>query len=66
MIIGNLQTLGFFLKDKTKKTIVSLFIMAPIVAAVVYIVESGGPYFFFYIWIFLSLVIFVSFFSTKD
>ncbi|CAG9534081.1 unnamed protein product [Cercopithifilaria johnstoni] len=55
----NKQTLGFFLKDKTKKTIVSLFMMAPIVSAVVYIVERGGPYFFFYIWIFLSLVIFL-------
>ncbi|MCP9260892.1 CAAX prenyl protease 1 [Dirofilaria immitis] len=43
----NKQTLGFFLKDKTKKTVVSLLIMAPIVAAVVYIVERGGQYFFF-------------------
>uniref|UniRef100_A0A915PJC4 CAAX prenyl protease n=1 Tax=Setaria digitata TaxID=48799 RepID=A0A915PJC4_9BILA len=53
----NKQTLSFFLKDKVKKTAVSLFIMAPIVAAVVYIVERGGPYFFFYVWIFLSVVI---------
>ncbi|VIO95621.1 Peptidase family M48 containing protein [Brugia malayi] len=55
----NKQTLGFFLKDKTKKTIISLFLMAPIVAAIVYIVERGGPYFFLYIWIFLSVVIFL-------
>ncbi|KAM3721693.1 CAAX prenyl protease [Dirofilaria immitis] len=55
----NKQTLGFFLKDKTKKTVVSLLIMAPIVAAVVYIVERGGQYFFFYIWIFISFVIFL-------
>ncbi|VDM97919.1 unnamed protein product [Thelazia callipaeda] len=55
----NKQTLGFFLKDKAKKTLISLFIMAPIVAAVVYIVEQGGPYFFFYVWIFLSVVIFL-------
>lgn len=55
----NKQTLDFFLKDKIKKAIVSLFIMVPIVAAIVYIVERGGPYFFFYIWIFLSLVIFL-------
>ncbi|VDK64231.1 unnamed protein product [Onchocerca ochengi] len=45
----NKQTLGFFLKDKTKKMIVSLFIMAPIVTAIVYIVERGGSYFFFYL-----------------
>uniref|UniRef100_A0A0R3RK01 CAAX prenyl protease n=1 Tax=Elaeophora elaphi TaxID=1147741 RepID=A0A0R3RK01_9BILA len=55
----NKQTLGFFLKDKAKKTVVSLFLMAPVIAAVVYIVESGGPYFFFYVWIFLSLIIFL-------
>ncbi|VDK77844.1 unnamed protein product [Litomosoides sigmodontis] len=55
----NKQTLGFFLKDKAKKTVVSLFIMAPIVAAVVYIAERGGSYFFFYIWIFLSFIIFL-------
>ncbi|KAL3997481.1 Peptidase M48 family protein [Acanthocheilonema viteae] len=55
----NKQTLGFFLKDKAKKTVVSLLLMAPIVATVVYIVERGGPYFFFYIWIFLSVVIFL-------
>ncbi|EJW78914.1 peptidase family M48 containing protein [Wuchereria bancrofti] len=55
----NKQTLGFFLKDKIKKTLVSLFLMAPILAAIVYIVEHGGPYFFFYIWIFLSIVIFL-------
>lgn len=55
----NKQTLVFFLKDKAKKLVVSLLIMAPIVAMVVYIVERGGPYFFIYVWIFLSFVIFL-------
>ncbi|VDN36923.1 unnamed protein product [Gongylonema pulchrum] len=41
--------MSFFLKDKIKKTFVSLVIMVPIVAVVVYIVEAGGPYFFFYL-----------------
>lgn len=65
-INGELQTLVFFLKDKAKKFVVSLIITAPIVAIVVYIVERGGPYFFLYVWIFLSFAILVSiFFLSK-
>lgn len=55
----NKQTFGFFLKDKAKKTLVGLLIAAPITAIVIYIVENGGKYFFFYVWLFLSVVLFL-------
>ncbi|PAV80261.1 hypothetical protein WR25_16794 isoform C [Diploscapter pachys] len=55
----NKQTLGFYLKDKVKKMVVMLAITAPIVLALEWIVENGGPYFFVYVWVFLSLVLFV-------
>ncbi|VDD94938.1 unnamed protein product [Enterobius vermicularis] len=55
----NKQTVSFFFKDKIKKLLVGLVIMAPVLAAVIYIVQHGGPYFFVYAWIFLSVVIFL-------
>jgi len=55
----NKQTLGFFIKDHIKKVVVSLVIMTPIVAGIIWIVNAGGDYFFFYLWIFISLVVFV-------
>uniref|UniRef100_A0A0N5ALC2 CAAX prenyl protease n=1 Tax=Syphacia muris TaxID=451379 RepID=A0A0N5ALC2_9BILA len=58
----NKQTVPFFFKDKLKKLVVTTVIMAPILAAIIFIVEHGGPYFFVYVWIFLSLMIFVIFF----
>ncbi|VDK44042.1 unnamed protein product [Anisakis simplex] len=55
----NKQTFAFFLKDKIKKTIVGLMLCVPITTIVIYIVENGGKYFFFYVWIFLSIVLFL-------
>lgn len=46
----NKQTAGFYVKDKIKGFFVSFIITAPIVAAMIYIVRSSGPYFFVYLW----------------
>ncbi|VDO94989.1 unnamed protein product [Heligmosomoides polygyrus] len=53
----NKQTLGFYAKDKLKKMAVSMAIMAPVVLAVEWIVANGGPYFFVYVWMFLSVIL---------
>lgn len=54
----NKETIPFFIKDRIKKQIVSMALMLPITAAIIWIIEKGGPYFFLYVWIFLSVVIF--------
>lgn len=51
------QTPGFFIKDTIKKYIIGMLISLPLVAAVIFIVQSGGDYFFLYLWIFVTLVI---------
>lgn len=53
----NKQTAGFFAWDTTKKFFVSYVIQAPVVAAIIYIVRNGGPYFFLYLWIFCFIVV---------
>lgn len=53
----NKQTPGFFIKDTIKKYIVGMLISLPLVAAVIFIVQSGGDYFFLYLWSFVTLVI---------
>lgn len=45
------------MKDIIKKYVISMVISLPLVAAVVYIVQQGGDYFFFYLWLFVTLVI---------
>jgi len=55
----NQQTFGFFVVDTLKKTFVSLLITTPIVAGVIWLVQWGGDYFFFYLWIFISIIIFL-------
>ncbi|VDN59980.1 unnamed protein product [Dracunculus medinensis] len=55
----NNQTFSFFIKDRIKKTIVSLLIMAPIICSIIYIIQNGGPYFFVYAWIFISIMTFL-------
>uniref|UniRef100_A0A914WU43 CAAX prenyl protease n=2 Tax=Plectus sambesii TaxID=2011161 RepID=A0A914WU43_9BILA len=54
----NKQTVGFYLKDKAKKMGVSMLLMAPIISVVIWIVKMGGDYFFLYIWVFMSIIIF--------
>jgi STE24 endopeptidase len=39
--------------------VVSLVLGAPIIAAIIWIIKAGGPYFFVYVWLFISFVIFV-------
>ena len=51
------QTPGFFIKDTIKKYCVGMLISLPLVAAVIFIVQSGGDYFFLYLWLFVTLVI---------
>ena len=52
----NKQTLGFYAKDKVKKFFVSQAIMAPLLGTAIYIIKSGGDYFFIYLWLFCFVV----------
>ncbi|CAG5136664.1 unnamed protein product [Candidula unifasciata] len=57
----NKQTLGFFFKDTLKHMGVTLVISLPVTAALIFIIQAGGDYFFIYAWLFaliVSLVIF--------
>ncbi|XP_078485930.1 CAAX prenyl protease 1 homolog [Ciona intestinalis] len=47
----NKMTLGFFLKDLVKKTLVSQAISLPLTALIIYVVKVGGDYFFVYAWL---------------
>lgn len=53
----NKYTPQFYAADKVKKFFVSQLIMAPIIAATIYIIRAGGPYFFFYLWVFVFFVV---------
>jgi len=53
----NKYTPQFYAGDKVKKFFVSQLIMAPIIAATIYIIRAGGPYFFFYLWVFVFFVV---------
>lgn len=55
----NKQTPGFYAWDKIKMFSVSFIISAPILAAVIYIVRNGGPFFFLYLWVFCFIVVLV-------
>lgn len=44
------------MKDRIKSLLVSQCIGLPVVAAIVYIVRAGGPYFFLYLWLFCCLL----------
>lgn len=52
----NKQTAPFFIKDQIKAFIVAQVISVPLVAAIVYIVQIGGPFFFIYLWAFIGVV----------
>ncbi|KAI6229071.1 CAAX prenyl protease [Aphelenchoides fujianensis] len=47
----NKQTPAFFVKDTIKKFVVSTAISLPLVSALVWIIQHGGPYFFVYVWL---------------
>ncbi|CAD6197747.1 unnamed protein product [Caenorhabditis auriculariae] len=53
----NKQTVGFYFWDKFKKMLIGFVLTTPVVFALEWIVENGGPYFFVYMWIFVSLVV---------
>ncbi|CAI2314426.1 unnamed protein product [Caenorhabditis sp. 36 PRJEB53466] len=53
----NKQTIGFYLIDKLKKMLVGFVLTMPIVYGIEWIVVNGGPYFFVYIWLFVSVVV---------
>lgn len=52
----NKQTVAFFIKDQLKAFVVGQALTIPIVAAIVYIVQIGGDYFFVYLWGFICVV----------
>lgn len=52
----NKQTPGFFIKDQIKSFLVGQVLSIPIVAAIVYIVQIGGDYFFIWLWAFVGVV----------
>ncbi|KAI8752907.1 CAAX prenyl protease 1 [Biomphalaria glabrata] len=52
----NKQTLGFFFKDMAKQLAVTLVISLPVVAALIFIIQVGGTYFFIYAWLFILTV----------
>ncbi|XP_055636042.1 CAAX prenyl protease 1 homolog [Toxorhynchites rutilus septentrionalis] len=52
----NKQTPGFFVKDQIKSFLVGQVLSVPIVAAIVYIVQIGGEYFFIWLWAFVGVV----------
>lgn len=62
----NKQTLGFYFWDKLKKFGVSFALTTPILSTVIYIVRSSGPYFFFYAWVFISLMSLILIFFATD
>ena len=49
----NKQTLGLFVSDKIKSTLLSFVIGGPFVALLLKIIQYGGTYFYVYVWIFL-------------
>lgn len=55
----NKQTAAFYTKDTIKKFVVNFVISTPIVATIVYIVRSGGPNFFIYLWLFCFVVLLI-------
>ncbi|VDP20759.1 unnamed protein product [Soboliphyme baturini] len=55
----NKQTLSFFLRDQAKKFVVSLALLLIVVAGVIWIIQKGGDYFFVYVFLFASAVLFV-------
>lgn len=51
-----LQTAMFFIKDEIKKFFVAQIITLPILSSMICVVQNGGDYFFWYLWM-LSVVV---------
>lgn len=51
-----LQTAMFFVKDEIKKFLVAQIITLPLLCGMIWIVQHGGDYFFWYLWL-LSVVV---------
>lgn len=47
----NKMTLGFYFKDLLKKTLVSQLLSLPVISLIIYVVKSGGEYFYVYAWV---------------
>lgn len=47
----NKQTAMFFIKDEIKKFLVAQIITLPLLCGMIWIVQHGGDYFFWYLWI---------------
>lgn len=52
----NKQTASFFIKDQLKAFVVGQALSVPIVAAIIYITQIGGEYFFVWLWAFIGVV----------
>ncbi|XP_012540453.1 CAAX prenyl protease 1 homolog [Monomorium pharaonis] len=52
----NKQTTMFFIKDEIKRFLVTQIITIPLLCGMIWIVQHGGDYFFWYLWL-LSLVV---------
>ncbi|XP_047323648.1 CAAX prenyl protease 1 homolog [Impatiens glandulifera] len=52
----NKQTIWLFLRDMIKGIILSVIIGPPIVAAIIVIVQKGGPYLAIYLWAFMFVL----------
>lgn len=52
----NKQTALFFIKDEIKKFLVTQIITLPLLCGMIWIVQNGGDYFFWYLWM-LSVVV---------
>ncbi|XP_011881356.1 PREDICTED: CAAX prenyl protease 1 homolog [Vollenhovia emeryi] len=52
----NKQTAMFFIKDEIKKFVVAQVITLPLLSGMIWIVQNGGNYFFWYLWL-LSVVV---------
>ncbi|XP_042388917.1 CAAX prenyl protease 1 homolog [Zingiber officinale] len=52
----NKQSLRLFLMDMFKGICISIFLGPPIVAAIIVIVQKGGPYLAIYLWVFILVL----------
>ncbi|XP_077276239.1 CAAX prenyl protease 1 homolog [Temnothorax americanus] len=52
----NKQTAMFFIKDEIKRFLVGQIISLPLLCGMIWIVQNGGDYFFWYLWL-LSVVV---------
>nr|AAB61028.1 A_IG002N01.21 gene product [Arabidopsis thaliana] len=52
----NKQTIWMFIRDMIKGTFLSVILGPPIVAAIIFIVQKGGPYLAIYLWAFMFIL----------